>query len=182
MEFSKEKIRQIKRLMLLAALLVLMIVYSDKVLLGLVLLFGILKPFLIGGAIAFALNIPMRAIEEKIFARFRGKNIKKIRRPLCMVITIVLVSLVVSVVAGTVLPQVMLTASEIGKKIPVFMERVIVELDRLTKDYPPLAEQVSKLESIEIQWETILSNIIDFLKNGVGIIILETSSYNSTRK
>lgn len=33
MEFSKEKIRQIKRLMLLAALLVLMIVYSDKVLL-----------------------------------------------------------------------------------------------------------------------------------------------------
>lgn len=96
-----------------------------------------------------------------------------------MVITIVLVSLVVSVVAGTVLPQVMLTASEIGKKIPVFMERVIVELDRLTKDYPPLAEQVSKLESIEIQWETILSNIIDFLKNGVGDVLNSTVSMAS---
>ena len=77
MEFSKEKLRQIKRLMVLAAFLILMILYSDKVLVGVFFVVNILKPFLYGGAIAFALNIPMKALEEKLLAGWKGKADRK---------------------------------------------------------------------------------------------------------
>ena len=179
MEFSREKLRQIRKLMVLAALLILAILYSDKVFLGAVFVVNILKPFLYGGAIAFAMNIPMKALEEKLFARWKGKSASKLKRPVCMILTIVLVVLVISLVVGTVLPQVALTAAEIGRKIPAFTEQMLGNLERLVKDYPILTEQVNKLESIEIHWDSILKNIVDFMKNGMGNVLNSTFSVAS---
>lgn len=179
MEFSREKLKQIRRLMVWATFLILIIIYSDKVLFGSIFILNILKPFLYGGAIAFALNIPMRALEEKLLARWKGKSAAKLKRPLCMVLTIVLVILVISIVVGTVLPQVALTAAEIGKKIPAFTEQMIEKLDKLAKDYPIMAEQVSKLEAIDINWDTIFKNIVDFLRNGMGNVLNSTFSVAS---
>ena len=179
MEFSREKLKQIRRLMVWATFLILIIIYSDKVLFGSIFVLNILKPFLYGGAIAFALNIPMRALEEKLLARWKGKSAVKLKRPLCMVLTIVLVILVISIVVGTVLPQVAQTAAEIGKKIPAFTEQMIEKLDKLAKDYPIMAEQVSKLEAIDINWDTIFKNIVDFLRNGMGNVLNSTFSVAS---
>ena len=83
MEFSKGKIRQIRHLMILGALLVLALTYSKEVFQGIAFFFGILSPFLVGGVMAFVLNIPMRAYEEKLFRRWRGKSAAKCKRPLC---------------------------------------------------------------------------------------------------
>lgn len=179
MEFSREKMRQIRLLMVLAAVLALAVIYSEKVFMWAAFSFGIMKPFLYGGAVAFALNIPMRTMEEKLLSRWKGKTAGKLKRPLCMIFSIVLIGLIVSVVVGTVIPQVALTAAEIGKKIPAFTEDVIAELDWLAKNYPPLAEQVEKLESIEINWDAILKSIIGFLKNGVGDMLNSTFSVAS---
>ena len=60
MEFSRGKIKQIRHLMLLAAVLVLVLIYSEEVFQGVGFLFGILSPFVIGGAVAFVLNIPLK--------------------------------------------------------------------------------------------------------------------------
>lgn len=121
MEFSKGKIRQIRHLMILGALLVLALIYSKEVFQGIAFFFGILSPFLVGGVMAFVLNIPMRAYEEKLFRRWRGKSAAKCKRPLCLVLSIVSVSVVIAIVVGTVVPQVVTTASEIGRKIPAFV-------------------------------------------------------------
>ena len=76
MEFDREKIKQIKRLMVLAAVLVLAVIYSEKIFYGVLFLAGILKPFLYGGAVAFVLNIPMKWIEERLLGRLRGERAK----------------------------------------------------------------------------------------------------------
>lgn len=179
MEFSREKIRQIRRLMILAAVLVLAIIYSDKVFQGLAFLLGIASPFLVGGAMAFVLNIPMKAFEEKVFGRWRGKSAEKIKRPLCLVLSIITLLLVIAVVIGTVVPQVVATATEVGKKIPVFTDNVLKELDRLVKDYPELAKQIDQLEKMEIKWDSVLNSIIGFLRNGAGDMLNSTVSVAS---
>lgn len=173
-ELGREKVRQIRHLMILAAVLVLGLIYSEEVFQGAFFLFGILSPFLVGGVIAFVLNIPMRAFEEKLLSRWRGKSAGKVKRPVCMVLALVAVVLVITVVVGTVVPQVASTASEVGKKIPVFMDKVIEELDQLTRKYPELAKQVSELEKLEVDWDSILGNIFDFLKNGAGDVLNST--------
>ena len=47
---------------------------------------GILAPFLLGGAIAFVLNVPMRAIERHLYPR--AKRGAALRRPLALVLTL----------------------------------------------------------------------------------------------
>ncbi len=174
MEFSREKLRQIRHLMLLAALLILALIYSNQVFQGIGFLFGIFSPFLIGGAIAFVLNIPMKAFEEKMLASWKGKSARSCKRPLCLVLSIVAVALVITVVIGTVVPQVASTASEVGKKIPAFMEQVMEELDLLTKKYPELTNQINKLDLEKINWDSMLNSIFDFLRNGAGDMLNST--------
>lgn len=176
MGFDKEKIRQVRWLMVLAAVLVLALMYSSVVFKGLALGIGIIKPFIIGGAVAFALNLPMRGIENTLFKRWKGKAADRLKRPVSMVMAIVAVVLVINLVIITVLPQVTKTAGELGNKIPVFVDNLITEMDKLSKNYPQLQEQVAKLENLEINWEKVVDNVVAFLKNGVGSVI--TSTYN----
>ena len=178
MEFSKGKIRQIRHLMILAALLVLAVIYSETVFRGIAFFFGIISPFLVGGVMAFVLNIPMRAFEENLLGRWRGKNAGKAKRPLCLVLAIVSLIVVIAVVVGTVVPQVVETATEIGQKIPGFTDRVVESLNQLMKDYPELTEQVDRLELTEIKWDSV-DSIIDFLKNGAGDVLNSTVSVAS---
>lgn len=176
MEFSKEKLKQIRNLMLFAAFLVLVIIYSEKVFLGTTFLIGILKPFIYGGAVAFVLNILMKFIEEKLLGRWRGKAAKKLKRPISMILSLLLITLLLAVVIGMVLPQIASTAAEIGKKIPTFMERAISEFEQLTKNDPIIAARLKELEEIEINWDDIIENIIHFLKNGAGDMLNSTFS------
>lgn len=179
MEFSREKMKQIRRLMVFAAALVLIIIYSSQVFLGIQLFFSIIKPFLYGGAIAFALNIPLRAYEEKVLGRWKGKAAGKIKRPLCMVLTLLSVLLVIGLVVLTVVPQVTATVSELGKKLPTFAENVANELDHLAKTYPDLKEEVSRLKQIEFNWESLPDKVMGFLQNGAGDLLSSTFSVAS---
>lgn len=174
MEFSREKIKQIRHLMLLAAVLVLALIYSETVFQGFGFLLGILSPFVIGGVIAFVLNIPMRAFEEKLLAHWKGKSAGKLKRPVCMILALISVVLIITIVIGTVVPQVAATTTEVGKKIPGFLDGMIQELEQLTKKYPLLKEQVDSLEALEMNWDTILNSVFDFLKNGAGEVLNST--------
>ncbi len=174
MEFSREKLKQIRRLMILAAFLVLMILYSEKVFFGAAFLFGILKPFLYGGAIAFVLNIPMRAVENKWLKGWNGKASDKLKRPVSMVITLVLIALVLAIVVGVVLPQMALTISEIGKKIPAFIQKMMEEFGKLTREDSMLADQLNQLDLKGINWNDLLENIMYFMRNGAGNMLGST--------
>lgn len=179
MEFSREKLKQIRRLMVLAAVLVLAVIYSDRLLLGIVFVYGITKPFLYGAAVAFVLNIPMRAFEEKLLRRWQGKLAGKLKRPVCMVLSLAAVALVIAIVLGTVVPQVTSTAAEVGRKIPGFVKKAIAWLDEIAENYPVFAEQVQKLERLNINWESMVDNVINFLKNGAADMLTSTVSVAS---
>ena len=64
MGFDKKKIKQIRQLMLLAAVLILGLIYSQEVFNAISMLVGIMKPCIYGGVIAFVLNIPLCQIEN----------------------------------------------------------------------------------------------------------------------
>ena len=50
---------------------------------------GVFAPFLLGGSIAFVLNVPMRAIERHVFPKERQMD--RLRRPLALIFTLVAV-------------------------------------------------------------------------------------------
>lgn len=177
MGFDKVKIKQIRNLMILGAALVLALMYSKSVFLGIVIAIGMIRPFIYGGAVAFVLNIPMKAIETKLLKRWNGKVAKHIKRPICMVLSIIVVVVIISTVVLTVVPQLSKTIAEIGNKIPTFIDTTFDQLEKISAEYPQIQEQILELEKLELNWQDIINKSIDFLKNGVGTMLTSTFTF-----
>ena len=118
----------------------------------------------------------MRGIENTLFKRWKGKAADRLKRPVSMVLAIVLVVVIINLVIITVVPQVTKTVGELGNKIPVFVDNVITQLNKLSKNYPQLQEQVAQLQKLEINWDKVVDSVGGFLKNGVVSVL--SSTYN----
>ena len=174
MKYSNEKVKQIRWLMVFAAVLILLIIYSQSVLQGILLLMGMVSPFIVGGIIAFIINLPMRAIEDRILGKWKGKVASKLKRPISMVLAIVFLILLVSLLFVAVVPQLGKTLAELGAKVPTFLDNVLQEMKQLSAQYPELYAEVAKLETMELDWEGIITSVVTFLKSGITSMVTST--------
>lgn len=108
--------------------------------------------------------------------RLKGKTVKRLKRPLSMVFSLMLIVLVLAVTIGMLVPQMGATVSEIGVKITAFMEQMTLEFEHLAENEPVLMDWADRLESIEIKWDEVLENVVHFLKNGAGNMLGSTFS------
>ena len=75
MNLDKETIKKIRGLIVFTAIILIGLWNYEVVLDGLGFIGRVIFPFVLGGAIAFVLNVPMHFIEEKFFG---SKKMKKI--------------------------------------------------------------------------------------------------------
>lgn len=176
MGFDRVKIKQICALMLLWAALILALIHSEAVFQGIAIFFAIIQPFIIGGVIAFILNLPMKLVEEKLLKRWKGKTAEKCKRPLSIAAALIIILLVLYLVFITVVPQISGAVKELGQSLPGFIDRGIDRLVDLSKNYPQIQQTVEKLKSLEINWQEVGARILDFLKNGMGDVLSSTVS------
>ncbi|MDL2300900.1 AI-2E family transporter [Lachnospiraceae bacterium OttesenSCG-928-D06] len=174
MGYEKRKIKQIRGLMIFAAILILMLIYSDYLFSGVAFLYKILKPFMLGAAIAFVLNLPMRAVENKLLKKWNGKIGARLKRPVSLLLAALIVILIIFLVFATVIPQVTKTVGELGGKIPAFAEQVVLYLNQISVDYPQFQEEITKLTAVDINWNSVLDTAYNFLTSGVMNMVTST--------
>ena len=132
-------------------------------------LVGFISPFLLGGVMAFILNVPMRRIEQLL----PGKKESKIRRPLSLCLTLVFVMGLLLLVVFVVLPQLFETVMSLQNSIPAFLAGIKEEAERLFAQNPEIADYIS---NIEIDWKSFLENVVGFLSAGAGTVLSSTVS------
>lgn len=176
MGFDKIKLKQIRLLIVFTAVIILALMYSNVVATGIIIGVRILKPFLYGGMIAFVLNILLIIFENRLFKRWKGKSAKVLKRPICIVLSVVSVLAIVTLVIIAVIPQLGKTASELGNSIPDFIDNIIAKLEKLSVEYPSLKQQIMQLQTLELDWKSIVPNVVNFMKNGVGSMLYSTVS------
>ena len=76
MELSKENLKKIRGIILFTALIIACFWKYDVVMAVLKFIFSVLFPFILGGAIAFILNVPMNFIERHLFPDNRKEKSK----------------------------------------------------------------------------------------------------------
>lgn len=179
-DMEKKNYKQIYRLMIAAALLVLGVVYFKEVYNWFFMLIGVLTPFFIGGAIAFVLNIPLRMFEEKLFKKWTGKPADKFKRAVSIILSILIVIIIISVIAVAVIPQLGKTIADIGSSVPGFVNDMIDKLIALSVKYPAITEYVTNLDNLNIKWDSIITGAVDFIKNGGANMLSSTVSVASS--
>ena len=123
---------------------------------------AIFMPFVVGAAIAFVINVPMRAIEKGLFPKSR--KLDKVRRPLALVLTLLAVVAVVSVVVILVVPQLGATFKTLGSKVPAFMAKAEEYIEGIFKDYPQIQ---STIAGLSLDWGGIVSSVSGWVQSGL---------------
>lgn len=131
-------------------------------------LWGILFPFVMGGAIAFILNLPMTAIERKLFPRGG-----KVARPVSMVLSILFVVAILAVVVGVVIPQLGKTFDSVSVGIAAFLPKVQAWAEDAFSSQKDIVEFI---ESMEFDWKGWLEGVKDFALSGAGSVVSYTMS------
>lgn len=118
-------------------------------------LLGTLAPFLAGGAIAFVLNVPMRAIERHL--RFRGRRSAALRRPLALVLTLVALIGVLTLASCVIGPGIKDAVMSIAGQMPAALERLQKQLMGLEAYLPQIQDLV---EEMAIDWKSLSQKAI----------------------
>lgn len=175
MNEKKRSNKEIMLLILFAALVCLGVIHFTALLsLGMGLI-GMVKPFLIGACIAFVVNLPLTFLEKKWLNRLPPR-VEKFKRTFSIALSFLFIAAVVVLVILTVVPQLGRTLTQLGQKIPLFLERTLNQAEILMADYPEILAWLENLEYKSLNWEGILKTVANFLKNGVGSILNSTVS------
>ena len=175
MDLSKMSIKKIRELIVFTALLVVALWKFDVVLGVLKTIWDIIFPFVLGGAIAFLTNVPMSFLEKKIFEKVKKKNkiVRKLKRPISLILTIVLVVGVIALVMFGVIPQLTRTMGNLVTSINDFipqMQSWIGEFFHNNQEIMNLVDQIEFDPDQAIKWG------ISLLGNGAGNMMNTTMS------
>ena len=175
MDLSKMSIKKIRELIVFTALLVVALWKFDVVLGVLKTIWDIIFPFVLGGAIAFLTNVPMSFLEKKIFENVKKKNkiVRKLKRPISLILTIVLVVGVIALVMFGVIPQLTRTMGTLVTSINDFipqMQSWIGEFFHNNQEIMNLVDQIEFDPDQAIKWG------ISLLGNGEGNMMNTTMS------
>ncbi|MDO4338853.1 MAG: AI-2E family transporter [Eubacteriales bacterium] len=176
MEFSKESMKKAMYLITFAVLLYVGMQNLDIVLEYIGAVWKLLFPFVLGGAIAFVLNVPMRFVENKLFGKAleRGnKTAKKFARPVSLVIAILLVAAIILLVVLVVAPELATTFVGVGKQIEASIPKLQQWIDHTFSEDSPVVEWAN---SIDIQPQKMLDSVMNVLKSGVNNVLSSTIS------
>ena len=130
---------------------------------------SLLSPFVIGAALAFILNVPMRSIE-----RFLLQGVQKlsIRRAIAILLTIVIILLVIAVVVVLLVPQVDATVQSLVGELPAFFERTEIAVGEFLENNPEAMEWLNANTDLEnFDWMSIVQKVATIAGNSVTVIL-----------
>lgn len=123
-------------------------------------------PILVGGAIAYVINIPMTFYEKHYFPKKNGKFFTVTRRPVCMTAAFLTVIAVMVIVVWLIIPKLGECVSVIVAKFPALFEKALL----FAKSLDIMPEDIINSLS-EIDWQSKLTDMIGTITSGVGNVV-----------
>lgn len=167
MNLNKDNLKKIRGLILFT-IFVLVAVWNFELLYeGILFLWRVILPFVVGGVIAFIVNIPMNFFERKLF-RKKNKWSEKLARPVSLLLTWIVILGIVAIVMLVVIPELGQTVLGLAKTLQDFVPEVQKWAIGVFDDNEEIVKLIS---DIDFKWDELLGNLVDFLKNGAGSVL-----------
>lgn len=123
----------------------------------------VFSPFILGGVLAFILNVPMRFLENTPF-----KKIKKpiLRRALAVVVTFIFLLLIMTLVVWLLVPQLINTLNALIPALVDFATRVETGLRNILKENPAVLEWLNANTDFEtVNWSSLIKDALSGFGN-----------------
>ena len=134
-------------------------------------IFGILSPFIMGACLAFIMNVPMRAIEKRLFPEGKKSRLSRYKRGLSLLLTLLFVAALIAVVVVLILPEMVRTMQLLIVSVQQTADFLFREIEKLAVKYPQIKDYVMELK---LDWGSLTAKVVAFLQNGVGRLLGST--------
>ena len=130
---------------------------------------GVAAPFVFGGVLAFVLNVPMRAIENKLLKKINNGTLKRV---LAVVSTFLVMLLIVGLVFWLLIPQIVKTINSLIPTLYTFFSNTQKFVYNFLGERPELMEWLKANTDFEnIKWDTLVKDALSVFGNSVSAII-----------
>ncbi len=174
MNLDRDNLKKIRGLILFTLSVLVALWNYELVIDGIKFVWGVVFPFVLGGVIAFIVNIPMRFFEDKLFQKPKAKKKKwaeKLARPLSLVLALLLIIGIIATVVLIVIPELGNTLLNLGKTMQDFIPKVQAWAIKTFEDNQEIAKWIA---DIDFKWDEILAQGLDFLRNGASSVLGST--------
>ncbi len=158
MNLDKKTIKTILVIITFAILLYVATANVDVVFSSVIWIFDIILPFLLGAAIAFVLNVPMRFLERKL-PEPKNRFARKARRPLMVLAVLLFVTVIVAVVMLLVIPQLTITLVSLATALIDLLPQLERWVASVIEWLPPELE--AWIFELDLNWSGIVASVAD---------------------
>jgi len=136
--------------------------------------FNIIVPFLVGLGIAYIWNLIMEPIERLLFSRSPKKIVQKIKRPLSVVISLLIILGILALMLYLIIPQLYNSINVIAKALPVLAEDLKTWFLDVTADLEWTEGLRENIENLNIDWSQFTNRAAEFLRSSLGGVLGKT--------
>lgn len=137
----------------------------------LLIIIDVLKPFILGGVLAFVLNIPMTKIENILFKLFKKNNNKNLIRNISITISLVLLLAIIVFIAFLLIPELVQNIEQLIDNLPGLINHAETFIVDLLDKYPEVQNKILEFFKNSDDINSIISNILNYVLNGAIDII-----------
>ena len=129
---------------------------------------NILTPFIIGGVLAFILNVPMRAFERVL----KGIKRDKLRRICALLLTLLCAVLILAIVFVLLIPELSETMAQIGPKLVETFNRLWVKLSGYLEEHPDVKTWFNETFDLKtFNWSAIVDRMMDTMGSAINSLV-----------
>ncbi len=180
MKNSKENFKFAAMLIALIAAVVLVLMNFKGVCAFLLKFLSIISPFLVGMGIAFVMNEILKPLEKlwiKIFKNSKKDIAKKLKRPVCLILSFIIVVGIIAALFLIIIPEVTKTVETIIEALPDYTKKADVWLKKVSKFFEKHGDI---LPEFKIDLSKITTKITDYFKDKGEIIVNKTLQLTSS--
>lgn len=137
----------------------------------LLIIIDVLKPFILGGVLAFVLNIPMTKIENILFKLFKKNNNKNLIRNISITISLLLLLAIIVFIAFLLIPELVQNIEQLIDNLPGLINHAETFIVDLLDKYPEVQNKILEFFKNSDDINSIISNILNYVLNGAIDII-----------
>lgn len=129
----------------------------------------IAAPFVIGGVLAFILNVPMRGIESVLLKKVNKPVLKRV---LAVILTLLALLVVIAAVFWLLIPQIIATVNSLIPNLSDFLSRAQKDVMTFLSENPQLMDWLkSNTDISSVSWASMLEKALGVFGNSMSAIL-----------
>ena len=133
--------------------------------------YNIVLPFIIGGCIAFIVNVLMARLERSWHQLFKQGVLAKAKRPACLALSLVLIFGFLAFIVLTVVPELHASMKMLVKMLPPALVKLNTYLQQKAQEFAFSAEE---LAFVQQQANEIYQTLLNYLQNNKKMLLEQT--------